>query len=502
MAITPPASQSTSPQIYAAVDLGSNSFHMVVVSVAKGHVQIINRIKQKVRLASGLDENNMLNSESMHRGWNCLAMFAERLQDIPPKNISIVATATLRLAQNAQTFIDRAEQLLMHPIKVIPGEEEAKQIYRGVAYTSVSHGNTLVIDIGGASTEIIVGNGLEPIDMVSLNMGCVTYMERFFPDGKLTKAAFKNAIKAAKEMLKPHLKAFIAFNWEQCLGASGTPQALDEMLSVQNANDTIKLSHMYRFQEDCCACKHIDNLHLDGLQEQRRSIFPSGLAILIALFESLKIEQMQISSGALREGLIYNMLETRENSNERVQTVDQLIERFHIDLQQANRVTHLALQFLTQIPLNNPSGLDLRGVLQIASKLHEIGLHIEFKKHHLHGDYILKNQPLIGFNRQQQDCIRVLVRNHRQNIELASLNEIPQPVRTHISILIRIIRLASLLCVRRKDDVLPNIQLTWDADTLSVTFPENWLSQHPLISAELASEQQAQKQVGWRFLYK
>ena len=501
MNLSLPASQSNNPQIYAAVDLGSNSFHMVVVSVAKGHVQIINRIKQKVRLASGLDNKNVLSGESMRRGWNCLAMFAERLQDIPTNNISIVATATLRLAHNAQTFITRAEQILQNAIPVISGEEEAQQIYRGVAYTSVSQGNTLVIDIGGASTEIIVGNGLEPIDMVSLNMGCVTYMDRFFPDGALTETGFENAIQAAKTMLKPHLETFVAFNWEQCLGASGTPQALDEMLSAGDTNDAIKLKHMLRFKADCCACKHIERLHLPGLKEQRRSIFPSGLAILIALFESLQIQQMQISGGALREGLIYSMLENHANRTERVQTVDQLVERFHIDQQQAKRVTDLALQFLGQMSLPNPAGLDLRSVLHIAATLHEIGLHIEFKKHHLHGDYILKNQPLIGFNRQQQDCVRTLVRNHRQKIDLNSVNALPCSLRSPISALIRIIRLASLLCIRRKDDVLPQIELLWDSQALTVEFPAGWLAEHPLTSAELDNEQQWQQLAGWQFNY-
>lgn len=493
--------KASSPQLYAAVDLGSNSFHMVVVSVAKGHVQIINRIKQKVRLASGLDDENMLDDDSMQRGWQCLAMFAERLQDIDSENIRIVATATIRLANNAESFIQEAERILNHSIRVISGEEEAKQIYRGVAYTSVSQGNTLVIDIGGASTEVVVGNGLEPLDLVSLNMGCVTYMDRYFPDGKLTKKAFNNAIKAAKEMLKPVLKQFVVFNWEQCLGASGTPQAIDEMLTAQGLNDHIRLPHLLRFKEDCCSCKHIDKLALVGLHEHRRSIFPSGLAILIALFESLKIDAMQISGGALREGIIYNMLEERHPLRERVQTLEQLVERFHIDQQQANRVKNLSLHFLQQLQIPNPPGFDLKVVLEVAAMLHEIGLQIEYKKHHLHGAYILQNLPLIGFNRQQQDCIRILVKNHRENIDTESLQTLFPELRQGLSVLIRIIRLADLLCVRRKDDVLPNIQLSWKDALLKVEFPENWLVQHPLIHAELTAEKLMQAEVSWHFQF-
>ncbi len=486
------------PDLFAAVDLGSNSFHMVVVSVAKGHVQIINRIKQKVRLASGLDDNNVLDDASMQRGWQCLAMFAERLQDIKPTHIRIVATATVRLAQNADVFVKKAEAILKHPIRVISGEEEAQQIYRGVTYTSVSQGNTLVIDIGGASTEVIIGNGLEPIDLVSLNMGCVTYMERYFPKGKLTQKGFDDAIQAAKAMLKPVLGQFVAFSWDQCLGASGTPQAIDEMLCAQGMNDAIRLEYLYRFRDDCCDCKEIDKLALQGLHEHRRSIFPSGLAILIALFESLDIEAMQISGGALREGIIYSMLEEQNPQADRVQTLEQLVERFHIDVPQANRVKNLALQFFNQLNLQAHRGFDLKVVLDVAATLHEIGLQIEYKKHHLHGAYILQNLPLIGFSRQQQDCIRVLIRNHREEMDLQTLSVLSVGLQPKIAVLIRLLRLADALCVRRKDDVLPPISLSWEKQTLTVLFPEGWLDEHPLISAELEAEKQLQDNVGWQ----
>lgn len=489
------------PDLYAAVDLGSNSFHMVVVSVAKGHVQIINRIKQKVRLASGLDKNNNLDEASMIRGWQCLAMFAERLQDIPPDNIRIVATATIRLAKNANVFVAEAEKILKHSVRVISGEEEARQIYSGVTYTSVSQGNTLVIDIGGASTEIIIGNGFEPIDLVSLNMGCVTYMERYFPKGKITKKGFDEAIKAAKVMLGPVLPQFTAFSWSQCLGASGTPQALDEMLSAQGINDAIRLEYLHQFKQGCCDCKYIDNLELVGLHEHRRSIFPSGLAILIALFESLNIEAMQISGGALREGIIYNMLEERNPQTGRVQTVEQLVERFHIDVHQANRVKELSLQFLKQLNLKSHYGFDLRVVLEVAAILHEIGLQIEYKKHHLHGAYILENLPLIGFSRQQQDCIRILVRNHREELDLQTLSVLSAGLQPSITVLIRILRLADALCVRRKDDILPKMTLTWEKQVLSLQFPKGWLNAHPLISAELEAEKNLVKKVGWKLQY-
>lgn len=492
------ATTQLSPHLYAAIDLGSNSFHMMVVSVSKGHVQIINRLKQKVRLASGLNDALELDQQSMERGWQCLSMFAERLQDIPTENIQIVATATLRLAKNADTFVTKASSILGHSVKVITGEEEASHIYRGVAYTSASQSNTLVIDIGGASTEIIAGNDLEPIDLVSLDMGCVTYMDRYFPKGKLTKKAFQNAIDAAKAELQPVLKYFKAFNWEQCLGASGTPQAISEIMNAQGANDAIRLSYLGAYRKQCCDCLDMDHLEITGLQETRKAIFPAGLAILIAIFEMLDIETMQLSGGALREGLIYGMLEERHETNDRVETVDGLIERFHIDVQQANRVRSLALNLLHQTNLKAPSGFDPEVVLKVAALLHEIGLHIEFKKHHLHGAYILQNLPLIGFNKQQQDCIRLLIQNHRQAFDLTAIDQLAPELRNSMHQLTRIIRLADLLCVRRKDDVLPKIELQWNEQKMRVNFPKNWLKEHPLIRAELENEKGFQKQVGWK----
>ena len=220
------ATTNQEDQLYAAVDLGSNSFHLVIVRVVSGSVQIIGKVKQKVRLAAGLDDDMVLDKVSMERGWRCLETFAERLLDIPLTNIKVVATATLRLATNAQVFIDRAQEILNHKLDVISGEEEARQIYLGVAYTSANQGNTLVIDIGGASTEVIIGNDMQPINLVSLEMGCVTFMERFFVDGVINEQNVQAAISEAKKRLLPVIDDFICFDWQQCLGASGTPQVV------------------------------------------------------------------------------------------------------------------------------------------------------------------------------------------------------------------------------------------------------------------------------------
>jgi len=501
MNIPAPVPQSQPEQLYAAVDLGSNSFHMVVVRVSAGSVHIIGKVKQKVRLAAGLDDNMMLDALSLDRGWKCLETFAERLQDIPLANIKVVGTATLRLAKNAHVFIARAEKILKHKLDVISGEEEARQIYLGVAYTSANEGNTLVIDIGGASTEVIIGNDMKPIHLVSLNMGCVTFKDRYFHDGNLTLAAFNNAIEGARTLLEPVAEDFVCFDWQQCLGASGTPQAITEILLAQGISDAIRFDYLLNLMQQCIDCGRIEELQIDGLLEARRSIFPSGLAILIALFEKLKIRDMQISGGALREGLIYGMLDNMEQHDRRTQTLEYTMAHFHIEAQQANRVKNLALSLFKQIQEQiDVSKMDSEGMLIGAAMLHELGLHIEYKQYHAHGAYILAYLPLIGYSQQQREGIKNLVFSHRQDINIQLFDNFHPDMRGIMLNLSRILRLACLLSIRRKDKVLPCINLALEGDSWQLTFPKGWLKSHPLIDAELANEKWQQHKVGWQLI--
>ncbi|KXI29890.1 Ppx/GppA phosphatase family protein [Paraglaciecola hydrolytica] len=486
-------------QLYAAVDLGSNSFHMVIVRVSAGSVHIIGKIKQKVRLAAGLDEHMQLDQDSLERGWHCLETFAERLLDIPVANVKVVGTATLRLAKNVDVFLHKAEQILRHKIHVIDGNEEARQIYLGVAYTSANQGNSLVIDIGGASTEIIVGNDMTPIHLTSLNMGCVTFKERFFADNLITEDAFAAAIAQAKVLLAPVKNDFVSFDWQQCLGASGTPQAITEILVTQGISDSIRLDYLYNLKQQCIDCIQIDLLDIVGLSEARRAIFPSGLAILIALFEELKITDMQISGGALREGLIYGMLDNMQQNDRRAQTLEQMLGHFHIDADHAKRVKNLALTLFKQVQKQqNTDKFDCQAVLIGAAMLHEIGLHIEYRQHHVHGAYILSHVPMIGYTQQLQSCIKTVVLNHRSDINLASLKPFQAEMQDKLSVLIKLIRLACLLSIRRKDKLLPPIDIAFEDNKCSLTFPKGWLKSHPLIDAELANEKWQQHKVGWK----
>lgn len=486
-------------QLYAAVDLGSNSFHMVIVRVSAGSVHVIGKVKQKVRLAAGLDENMVLDQDSLDRGWNCLRVFAERLQDIPLSNIKIVGTATLRLAKNADVFISEAEKILHHKLNVIDGEEEARQIYLGVAYTSANQGNSLVIDIGGASTEVIVGNDMKPMHLVSLNMGCVTFKERFFADGKISEAAFEQAIQHAKSLLSNVKEDFLQFSWQQCLGASGTPQAITEILVTQGISDSIRLDYLYNLQQQCIDCDDIASLEVDGLTEARRTIFPSGLCILIALFEELNIQEMQISGGALREGLIYGMLDNMQQNDRRAQTLEQLIKRFHIESEHANRVKNLSLTLFKQAQKQVTLGkVDCESMLIAGAMLSELGMHIEYKQHHMHGAYILSHLPMVGYTQQQRLGVKTLVQSHRQEINIGLFESFHPDVRHALLVLTRILRLACILSIRRKDHLLSEFTLSIDEDQWLLTFPDGWLKSHPLIDAELANEKWQQHKVGWK----
>ena len=488
---------------YAAVDLGSNSFHMVIVRVANGNVQIIGKIKQKVRLAAGLDEQLALSEESMQRGWHCLQSFAERLQDIPASNVRIVATATLRLATNAGAFLKQAEKILGHRVSVISGEEEARQIYLGVAYTSANQGNTLVVDIGGASTEIIIGRDMIPIHLCSLDMGCVTFMERYFPHGELCRDNFDNAKLAAHSLLDAVGDSFMCFDWQQCLGASGTPQAIVEILVARQVNDAIRLDYLHQLIDECIQAQSVDKLNLVGLEESRRAIFASGLAILTAIFERLCIRQMNISGGALREGLIYGMLDSNQHTDRRQQTLNLLCRKFHIDRHHADNVRQLAQKLLVQLCAQTQMcHFDSEAVLEAAAMLHELGLHIEYKKYHEHGSYIVNHIELPGFTRLQRDAIRDLIRYHRLAVSGDVLALYHDEVRPMLECLLRILRIAVVLGLRRNKQHNPSVQLLVEDDrtTWTLVFPSGWLKAHPLIDAELANECWLQHRAGWKLL--
>lgn len=484
--------------IYAIIDLGSNSFHMLMVREVAGSVQVIARIKRKVRLASGLDDNFVLDQIAMARGWECLALFAERLQDIPRENISIVATATLRLAVNADDFVKKAQSIVSHPINIISGKEEAKMIYLGVAHTSNSDSNRLVIDIGGASTEIIVGNGFKPIVLNSLNIGCVTFLERYFADNLINDVNFDRAIAAAGQVLDTLKSQYLDIGWESAVGASGTVQAIQEILVSQGYAEELTLQQLELIKQQAISCKTVENLNIQGLVQDRRLVFVSGLSILIAIFKTLKVKRMTLAGGALREGVLYGMLVNMQRTDIRSRTLNSLLVRHHIDEKHAQIVSDVALNCARQLTdswqLDDFEGLS---ILNSAAMLHELGLIVDYRRYHLHGAYILNQTELPGYTRAQKKLLTSLVSNQRETINQDLIDNQTMTSCILAQRLTRLLRLGIILSMRRLDDVLPDIKVACSNEDLTVKLPDGWLASHPLMRAELELEIIQQMKAGW-----
>ena len=483
--------------LYAAIDLGSNSFHMLVVREVAGSIQTLSRIKRKVRLAAGLNHDNILSAEAMERGWQCLRLFAERLQDIPQAQIRVVATATLRIAVNAGEFIAKAQTLLGCPVQVISGEEEARLIYQGVAHTTGGADRRLVVDIGGASTELVTGTGAQTTSLFSLSMGCVTWLERYFSDRNLARENFDRAEEAARDVLRPVADKLRHHGWQACVGASGTVQALQEIMMAQGMDERITLAKLQQLRQRAILCGRLEELEIEGLTLERALVFPSGLAILIAIFTELDIKEMTLAGGALREGLVYGMLHLTVDQDIRRRTLRNIQRRFMVDTDQAQRVAALAANFLEQVQdewLLEPVSRDL---LQSASQLHEIGLNVDFKQAPQHGAYLVRNLDLPGFTPAQKTLLATLLLNQTNPVDLSSLhqqNAVPPRAAEHLC---RLLRLAIIFASRRRDDLLPEIQLRARGERLTLTLPPGWLEQHPLGNELIVQESQWQSYVHW-----
>lgn len=351
----------------AAIDLGSNSFHMVVAKVVDQDLQLISRHKQRVRLAAGLDEQKNLDEESIQRGLECLAMFAERLQGFEPRNVRIAATHTLRQARNANLFIQRALDVLPFPIEIIPGSEEARLIYLGVAHTQPQADSMLVVDIGGGSTEMIIGKGFEAELLNSKQMGCVNFTERYFANGKLSRKNFAQAIVASEQKLESIASKYRKKGWQMAFGSSGTIKAIHEVLIGQGHEDgLITFERLSKLIEKLCEWDSIDDLQLPGLTDDRKPVFAAGVAILSAIFHGLNIKEMHFSDGALREGLLYEMEDRFKYSDIRLRTTENLAAKHLVDLEHAAKVKGHAREFLAQVAneLGLPEGSELCDLLE------------------------------------------------------------------------------------------------------------------------------------------
>lgn len=471
----------------AAIDLGSNSFHLQVGRVDGDQLYYLDALKEPVRLAGGLTAEKRLDEASQQRALACLARFGERLKGMPPGAVRAVGTSALRVAKNADEFLDKARQVLGYDIDIVAGREEARLIYLGVSHSLPGSEDTrLVVDIGGGSTECILGVGYEPRERESLRMGCVLFSNQFFPGGLVDKASMKAAETAARIEVQGVARQFRQGLWQEAVGSSGSAKALGEILyQNQQSDGHITAAGMDWLRERLIRAGDIQRLVLPGLKADRKPVLPGGFAIMNVLFQELGIESMEPAQGAMREGILWDLLGRVADQDMRAVTVSQFLRRYHVDGKQARRVERLALALCKQLRhvLREDEEVALRR-LGWAAKLHEIGIGIAHSGYHKHGAYIVENADMPGFSRRDQARLAALVRSSR-----GGLDKLLLPADYPDWPLILCLRLAVLFNMRRSDDQpLPAMTLACGSRDCELHLPDGWLKANSLARSALELE--------------
>lgn len=476
-------------ELYAAVDLGSNSFHMIVAEINNHQLHIIDRHKDMVRLANGLDENGYLSISKMDEAIASLEKIGQRIAHIPRTHLRIVGTNTLRKAKNSEIFLARAAIALAKPIDIISGREEARILYLGVAHSLASNqGKRLVIDIGGGSTELIIGEDFNPLVRESLHMGCVSYTKKFFSDGRISKSNWKKAVLNAQRQLLPIVSKYKNIGWSIVIGASGSMRStakviLENEFSVYGI-DNVGIEKLIDY---CINLGNIDKLNeVVGLSSRRQPVFIGGLAIIKALFDSLSVINIQTSTGALREGIVYDLSGRLHHNDIRQRTIDHLIKQFEIDKGHSQRVksTSDSIVKLSNIKLTQRQ-LDL---LDWSASLHELGLNISHSHFEKHAAYIISHAEMPGFSYQEQLKLSVIVALLRRKIKNEWFEKLSEKQLQEVLYLLIIFRLATLLNRPRTEEYIALNSIEVTRNKVKITFKEGWLQSHPLTHEDLQSE--------------
>jgi len=490
--------------VLAAVDLGSNSFHMVVARHSHGQLVILDRLREMVRLAAGLADSDRLDDEASARALRCLERFGQRLRGVHADGVRVVGTNALRRARRKRWFLERARAALGHPIEIISGLEEARLIYSGVAHTSpMTADKRLVMDIGGGSTEIIIGEGFEPLLLESLSVGCVGLAGQYFDDGKISEKRFERARTAVRLELEPVMESYRKLGWQQACGCSGTVRVIGDVLRrLFPEEPMITLANLNKLADRVVAVGHVQSLDLPEVDAERAPVFPSGLAILLEVADTLGIERLRVAEGAMREGLLYDLMGRFTDEDARVRSVRAMEKRYHVDGAQADRVEQTALALLAQVAeswkLDEPLA---ELALGWAARLHETGLDIAHSKYHRHSAYLLQHADMPGFPREEQLLLAALVGAHRRQLGLESLEDLLPPWDQKAEFLIVILRLAVLLHRGRSPQPLPEVRLRVKGRTLNLELPARWMKEHPLTLEDLEQEREYLKSVGFRLSF-
>ncbi len=479
-------------ELLAAIDMGSNSFHLAIARVDHGEVKKVASMSEKVQLAAGLDENKNLTEAAQQRGLACLSRFVGRLGSVQPNRLRIVATNALRQAKNGHEFIQKAAEILPKHIEIIAGREEARLIYLGVSHTMVNSGRRLVIDIGGGSTELIIGEEFEPIHTESLQMGCVAFTKAFFVDGEINQKSFDKAVVAARKELSGIANTYKEAGWDTVVGSSGTIKACRQItvnMGWSNEKEELTRDGLDKLKEKLLKYKHVAEMEFDGLKEDRRAVLPAGIAILYAIFDVLELDKLVYSDGALREGVMYDLLGRFQHEDIRDRSVQALMGRYNADPKQAERVVNMAQHLFDGMADSLKLTTEDSDLLRRAAYLHEIGLAISHAGYHRHGAYLLQHSDIAGFSQIDQNHLSHLVAHHRRKLRSDARVDVMKVGGNKLVYLCLLLRLAVLLNHSRSDQMLPAIELTvGNAQQWQLSVSGN-AAQWPLLVADLHDEQ-------------
>lgn len=484
----------------AAVDLGSNSFHLVVARVEHGQIRVIDRLREAVRLAAGLDTDGALSTAKRREALLCLSMFGQRLEHLPSERVWVVGTQTLRKLKSPRAFLVAAETALGHPVEIVSGREEARLIYLGVAHGLKETGDRrLVIDIGGGSTEFIIGERFETIERESLQMGSVTGSQQWFADGVISRKRYQSAYSRIALQLQQFAADFRSRGWNEAYGSSGTVRAIGSVArALGNREGTITRASVNEIRERILRVTHSDRLDLPGLPDDRRGIFVAGFVVFDAVLQTLGIKTLRVAQTAMREGLLYDMLGRAAEVDPRIATIASMAVRYAVDPAQSARVERIALHLFDQVADTWELDVEHRAWLQFAARVHEIGLSIAHSQHHQHAEYLLENSDLAGFTRFDQEVLAIIVRGHRRNPPINKLRALPPRAATPARRLMVLLRLAALFSRARVDEKMPKLLAEAKPAALKLTLSKRWLDAHPLTQTDLDQEQHYLKVLGMK----
>ncbi len=492
---------SKTPVTCAVADLGSNTFHLMIADVDGTKFTVIDKIRYPVRLASGFDEERNLTEEAMQRGFEILEMYGQRLKDFHPKFVKIVGTNALRIAKNSRDFVSRATQIVGYPVEVISGFEEARLIYLGVARSIESDGqNRLLIDIGGGSSELVIGKDFNPIDMESLDVGCLSTTVDYFPDGVVTKERMHKAVISAGLKIQPFVKYMKKIGWEKAIGSAGSIIAVGKVLERKGwTNGEITFDALDMLRKELVSDGRFKGEDYPEISQDRANAFAGGAAVLYGLMKNLDIDTIIPCDGGLREGMLLDLFGKIEHQDIRDTAIRQFAQDYKYDENQSERVAtaanHIFAAVCEKLELND---IQCENYLRWASIVFETGLAVSHAKYHKHSAYLVKHSDLAGFTREEQQVLRFIVVGHRKSFPAYILEKVPECDRYKVTVLCIIFRLAVLFCRSRNYVPIEEIQFEADEFSLDLIFPCDWLDKNPLTEADLLLEQQALNDSGWK----